>query len=358
MLNQELSIDDDYSAEVIRLAKAYSPDIEAWFEERRYLTEASEDTLKPLWFRHRCIVKIHEELGNMGIVIGKSADDVCDDPVLVYACLTLRSKFDHDNIKSLLKSHRDLFDIVFAESDEEVFERIIDWTRDVLPLDEGWQRIYETMDDNPGIFSADAEFVKMIRGVVEEIDCLGEPDVTESVDQEVVIKFINFLQKRQKYVMDVLESIWIKRVEGPNQDTRRTAMQNIVFGGFEKELGSKACIERNAMEFIGLDLSNREAISEFLNKIRAPYLKRWSHCLEYYFGEEKKNFKTNDVVVLFATLIVDYPDVTKLHPGIVQKLAEYEEHLGTDAVKTLTQVFEDTIIQLATIPEINYNETK
>lgn len=358
MLNSQLSIDDDYSAEVIRLARERSPDIDAWFVEQRYLTEASEDTLNPLWFRNRCIVKIHEELDAMGVVVGKSADDVCDDPTLVYACLALRSKFDHDNLKNLLKSHRDLFDIVFAESDEDVFESIIDWTRDALGLDEGWQLIYETMDDNPGIFSVTAEFVKLIRGVVEEIDCLGEPDVTESVDQEVVIKFINFLQKRQQYIMDVLESIWINRVEGANQDTRRAAMSSIIFGGFEKELGSKKCIENNSIEFMGLDLADRETVSKFLDKIRRPYLKKWSHCLEYYFGEEKKNFRTNDVVVLFATMIVDYPDVTKLHPGIVQKLAEYEEHLGTDAVKTLTQVFEDTIIQLATIPEITYNETK
>jgi len=359
MLNYQPSADDDYSAEVISLARERSPEIDSWFVEQRYLNEAVEDCLNPLWFRNRCIIMICEELEKMGIVVNKNFDDVCDDPGMVYTVLMLRAKFDHDKLKDLLKSHRDLFDIMYAESDEEMFERLIEWTQDVLPLDEGWQLISDTLDDNPGIFDVNAEFVRNMRTVIEEIDSLGEPDVTESVDQELVIKFIDFLMKRQKYVMSVLESIWIMRVDNAAiQNTRRKTMEAVVFGGYEKELGSKSCIEEHALKFSGLDLTDRDAIESFLNEIRAPYLKKWSHCPEFYFGDEKKNLKAVDMVVMFATWMVDYPTAATLQPGILQKIASYEEYLGTDVVKTLTDLFNDTISQHVTLPEINYNETK
>ena len=359
MLNIQPRIDDDYSAEVIRLARERSPAIDAWIVEQRYLNEVTEDSLSPLWFRNRCTIMLCEELADMGIVVNQDFDDVCDHPDMVYSVSMLRSKFDDEKLFDLFKSHRDLFDLIVSEQNTDAFEIIIDWTRDNLPLDEGWQLISDTLDDNPGVFESDDKFVERLQIIIDRVESLGEPDVTDEVNQETVDKFINFLSRRQKYIMDVVEMIWVKPSSSEEQQqTRRNTMSRIIFGGFEKELGSKSCIASNAREFEGIDLIDDEKVCAFLDKIRKPYLKKWKHCLEYYFGEDKKDIDTKNLILMYVTMIVDTPRSCVPESQIAQKLQTYEEYLGTETVKVLTALFADIAKKINALPEFKYYEAE
>ena len=359
MLNIDPTADDGYSAEIIRLARERSPAIDAWFVEQRFLNEAVDDSLTPMWFRNRMTIMLGEELKEMGIVINKDLDEACDEPQLVYAISMLRAKFDEYKLAELLKKQRALFEEIYADLDEDSFLRIIDWCNDNLPLDEGWQLLQDTLNEFPGIFSCDENFVERLQMICDKIDMLGEPDVETEADPELVAKYIRFLGKRQQYILEFAKKLLVR--PGDTEfiaKTRSDGLERLVNGGFEKELGLKRVIADHIDEFSQVNLEDPEAISKFLNSIRSEFKSRWLHCPEAYFDDNETECTEKLQVVMFATMIVDAPHRSMYKVDVVDKLMSYEEHLGSDTVKLLVDQFNSYSKNMVDTVEIDYHEAE
>ena len=358
MLNIDPACDDQYSAEIIRLARERSESIDNWFAEQRFLNEANEDSLGLSWFRNRVTIMLCEELKEMGILVNKDFDEVCDEPQLVYAVSMLRSKFDDIKLEAALKAQRSLFDDIYGDIDEDTFDRIIDWFYDNVQLDEGWQLIHDTMEEQPGIFSADEKFVENLRLICDKIDMLGEPDVATESDPELVRKYIVFLAKRQTYILEVAKKLWIHEGDDQSKISARTSiLEKMVLGGFEKELGLKQVISDHIDEFSQVDLSCNKSVGEFLSKIRCfEFKRRWQHCPEFYFGDNDTACTDKWQVLMFATFIVDAVDRTDYRTEVENKLFSYEEHLGEDTVRQLIDLFRTYTKNMVDTLEINYHE--
>ena len=357
-INYQPSIEDEYSAEVIRLARERSPEIDAWFVEQRYLSEALEESLTPLWFRNRCIVKICEELNGFGVTINRDVDELCDQPIVVYGLLALRRKLDDDTMFELMKDHRDLFETIVGSLDDDPFRKYLDWCIEWLRLDEGWELIRQMEDLYEGLLDGDSrELTEHIKLACDRVDDLGIPDVTSDVDEETMFKFVRILGKRVEFIKKIADSLWANAAEDEFKRTsRRSMINNALDGKFEVELGSRENLKRNAAKLEALDINDPDKVRAFIAEARAPYLKRWSHCLEYYCGEETRNCPTSVQVIMVATLIADVDNRLNLESEVTDKIMSYEDRLGTDAVKRIVEVFKSMLINMVEPMELNYNE--
>lgn len=355
-INYNPELDDDYSSEVIRLARERSPDIDEWITTERYLRETTEDNLSPLWLRNRCIINICRELGEMGIQIQKDPDLVCDEPKLVYAVLMLRKKFNDDDLFELFRDHRDLFNTIREDLNGESLVNIIAWCRENLPLDEGWALLGETLDENPGIFDGEtSKFVDDLRQILEQVDNLGEPDVTVELDPDLVLRYIQVLSKRAELVKKLANQLWSRAGAGDyERQAREKIINRIVDSGFEKELGSRECMMQNLEMFGRFGTESHDAVMMFLDKVRPAYKHKWPHCLEYYFGEEHKTCPDSMVAVMLATLIVDSPSRSMNSHAGYRALSEVEDQLGTEACNKLREMFESMLKNLVDVLELNY----
>ena len=83
VISYQPGIEDEYSAEVIRLARERSPNVNNWIVEQRYLLETDEENLSPEWFRNRCCVKIvNEDFDLLGIRLNMDVDVALDHEAL------------------------------------------------------------------------------------------------------------------------------------------------------------------------------------------------------------------------------------------------------------------------------------
>lgn len=355
LINIDPSIDDDYSAEVIRLARERSPDIDNWLTTEQYLNETHPDNLSPLWLRNRCIVKICSELDDMGVRVQRDPDDVCDAPEMVYFVLMLRTKFDPEHLFETLRDHRDLFETVRAELNGESLETIISWCKENLPLDEGWGLLGRVSDENPGIVDGEnMNFVSSLRVIVERVDALGDPDITSEQDQDLVLRYIQFLAKRTDYIRQIAYDIWANRCEDFQRKSRRTLIDNLIDSGFEKTLAERGVIDQILPVFEGLHLNDLNEVVEFLNHQRKPFKKSWSHCLEYYAGEERKHCPDSVLALMLATLIVDCPDLQHVRTYIQQEVDDHLDVLGEQACAAISERFNDMLSNLINPMEISY----
>ena len=357
-INYQPSIEDDYSAEVIRLSMERSPEIDAWFVEQRYLSEALEESLTPLWFRNRCIVKICQELNQMGVRINRDLDELCEQPPVVYGILALRKKLDEDTLFETMRDHRDLFEVIAISMDDDPFRRYLDWCIEWLRLDEGWELVRQMEELYSGIIEGDTvEFVQHLKIAVDRVDDLGIPDVTSEVDEATMFKFVRILGKRVEFIKKIADTLWANAAENEYKRTARRAMvNNALDGTFEVELGSRDNLKRNAAKLEALDLNNSDAVREFIASARTPYLKRWNHCLEYYCVDEVRQCPTSVQVIMVATLIADVSNRLNLEAEITDKIMSYEDRLGTDAVNKIVDVFKSMLVNMVEPMELNYNE--
>ena len=357
-INYQPSIEDEYSAEVIGLARERSPEIDAWFVEQRYLSEALEESLTPLWFRNRCIVKICEELNGWGVTINRDVDELCEQPVAVYGLLALRRKLDDDVLFETMKDHRDLFETIVGSLDDDPFRKYLDWCIEWMRLDEGWELIRQMEELYDGLLEGDSrEFIEHIKLACDRVDDLGIPDVTSDVDEETMFKFVRILGKRVEFIRKIADSLWANASDDEFKRTARRAMiNNALDGKFESELGSRDNLKRNAAKLEALDLNDPDKVREFIASARTPYLKRWNHCLEYYCVKEERKCPTSVQVIMVSTLIADVSNRLNVEAEVTDKIMSYEDRLGSDAVRQIVEVFKSMLKNMVEPMELNYNE--
>lgn len=350
-------IQDDYSADVVRQACEYSPAIDNWIAEQRYLTETSEDNLSPQWLRNRCIIMICEELADMGIVTNIDPDDICDQPELVYAVLMLRRKFDADHLVDALKRNRELADDLREGLDTDSVERIINGMHEFGQLDDGWDMLAGTLTEHPQWIENNSKFIEYLEPIFDRIDALGDPDVTADISQDDMLEYMRILTIRQDYIRQTTRKLWVRAGESEQQ---RIARERLIDGyfddGFEYELGSKQAVIRNVPDLAGLDLHDLHAVADVIHKWREPYAANWKHCLEYWakFGPKSHEISDHIVAIMISTLVVDTPDRSRVRTAVEMHINSFIDQLGPENVKDFTAIFRDMMNNLVEPIEVTY----
>lgn len=349
-------ISDDYSSEVIRLARQRSPAIDAWITEEQFLCETVPDNLSPLWLRNRVIIKICEELADEGIALLRDPDEICDRPEDVYVVLMLRKKFDEENLFETLRDHRDLFDEIRGEMDGDTLGNIISWCSRNLPLDEGWEMLNRYNENNPGLLSGeDVKFLNLLHRVIEHVEMLGEPDVTSDHDETAVLRYVQLLEARRQNIEKIANMLWSHL---GTSDYERSARERIVASlmndGFEKHLSSRSCIDRALPLFEQLQVVDQDTFANFLETISAPYVAMWPNHLEYYSGTDKKQCGEGMLAIILATMLVSKPARSTTQPWVRSKLENYLDQLGSEAVEQIKDKFVHMLSNLTTSFSVNY----
>lgn len=350
-------IQDDYSADVVRQACEYSPAIESWIAEQRYLLETTEDNLTPEWLRNRCVIKICDELKEFGIVTNIDPDDICDQPELVYAVLMLRRKFDASNLIGSLRLNRDLADELRSGIDTDAVESVISSMHKFNQLDDGWDLLTTSLADHPQWVENSTDFIAYLEPILERVDSLGDPDVTADVNQDDVLEYMRILTRRQEFIRETVRLLWIRAGESEQQRiTRARLVDNYFNEGFEAKLGSKEAVTRNAPDLADLNLSDKSAVSCVLAKWRKPYSDSWKHCLEYWakFGPKSHEIADHVVAIMVATLVVDTPDHSHTRAAVESYINEFVDQLGPENVKDFTDIFRGMMNNLVEPIEVNY----
>lgn len=355
LVHYEPQIEDDFSAEVIRLARERSDDIDDWFNARSWMNEVTEDEVTPLWLRKRCLTLVLDELEEWGIVLNIDVNTAFSDPQLVYCLLMLLKKFSDEDLKQLFKTHPECMNVARSEMGPDLLDAIVNWCDTYLPLDDGWTLIANTFKEYIGVIGGDNEkFLNHVNTIIEAVDALGDPDISYFVDEDLYVKFIGLMVKRVGFIRKFCD-MWINRAETDYaRMSRQYMIDQYLIGGFEKELASKDEFVKFSADFEQLDVADNVKVIEFFNKIRKPLLKRWMHALEYYAGKEKIACPDMMLTVIIATLVVDCPNQLALIATVRAKFDEYLDIFGTESVQQLKEAFDDLTSNMVNQVEVNY----
>ena len=309
LVQQNQTIDDSYSAEIIAKARELSAEIEEYVVTQQYLTEVDDaDVVDPMWLRNRLTVLVTEELENRGIVVQAGKPQICNDPALVHLVMTLRSKFDWDRLYDFLRDREELRDELteLMSEDSDCLEQIVLACNRACPLDEGWEYIGRMLEDRPGVVISQDAFVDGVTGVIQKVDRLGPPDPVDSDYTDAAAKFVNYLGSRKRQIEEIastMYSVVIKSTPTTESMADMSAYRKQVVSGamvdFEKELGRTKYV---------IECVKSDDQAKTLNEIRSKYTPNWSHCLEYWVRPEIAENKSPtelDVDIMAATLFVD-----------------------------------------------------
>lgn len=354
LVHYEPQIEDDFSAEVIRLARERSDEINDWFVAQKWIDEVSDDEVTPLWLRKRCLTLVLDELEERGIKLSIEPTELFCEPQLIYCVLMLLTKFSDENLKKLFKEHPACMEVAKTDMGPDVMEAIIGWCDKYLPLDDGWTLVHNTWEEFPGVFVTDnAEFMQHVQKIIDVVDRLGEPDISYFCDEELLFKFISLMTKRIGFIRMLCDA-WINRAEVGYPRESRASMIDSYLRVFEKELTSKKAFCSFASEFEQLDVTDTHAVISFFDKIRAPYLKRWKHTLDHYCGDESIDCPDSMLTIIVATLIADCQTPLALESSIHLKLEEYTDRLGLAAIGELKAAFKEIMTNMVNQLEVNY----
>ena len=309
LVQQNQTIDDTYSAEVIAKARSLSAEIEEYLVTQQYLTEVEDaDVVDPMWLRNRLTVMITEQLDARGIHIQAGKPQICNDPALVHLALTLRSKFDWDKMYDFLRDREELRDELneIISDDADCIEEFVLACNRACPLDEGWEYIGRMLETRPGVITSDEGFVENIQGVLEKIDRLGPPDPVDMDDQDAVSAFVAYLGNRKRQIEEIASTMYgtvVKSTPSTESIADVSAYRKQVVSGamaeFEKELGRSKYV---------IACARSSDQNKTLNEIRSKFTPNWRHCLDYWVRPDIAQSDSPselDVTIMTATLFVD-----------------------------------------------------
>lgn len=338
--------DDDYSTEVIKLARARSPNVDNWIITEQYMLEAmQEEIVTPEWLRNKSISKIvNEDFDLLGIRINKDLDVLLDQVEMVYLVLTLRQKLDPVNLYQLFKTHIELAEDV-ASCDGDYIDVIATWCRERNALDDGWEFIGTTMADNPDLIDSLPQMKQLIDEVVNKVYANGAPDVTVEAPEDLVVKLINLLAERQAKIRKIVDTIWCNSGNNDFATKSRTALVDRYFDSFEHQTGRRSVIAAHAYELASVDINDTAASSRILAALRKPFLVQWPHCIEHYLGDKMVKISDTLVAIMFATMFVDEPDRQNIRTNLEYKLKINEDQLG-EGLQPILKMFNEFICKV------------
>ena len=331
--------DDDYSTEVFKLARARSPNVDNWFLTGQYMLEAfNAETVTPIWLRNKSLIKIiNEDFDILGVRINQDADVLVDQVDKVYLILTLRAKLDPASLFNLFRSHLELAEDV-ASCDGDYIGVIASWCQAHAVLDDGWDFIGTTIDENPDFIESLPKMKQLIDEVLEKVYVMGAPDVSVEAPNDLVVKMLQLLAERQAKIRKLVDEVWCNA--GCNEFAIKSYRNftNKYFETFESELGRRTAVSANAYKLAQLNVEDEDAVRKFIADLRQPYLHKWKHCVEYYLGETTTRIADTVAAIMFATLVVDEIDRGNVRANVEYHLRSNADQLG-EGVNALLELF-------------------
>ena len=340
--------DDPYSSEVITKICELSQELDEYVATQSYLLDTVEENVTPSWLRNKLLCRLLDEMAGNGLVLNAPADDICDSPLLVSFVLHLRSKFDTDRLLEFLKDRSDLTEFCreVSSSEADCVGEIIAYCHNLLPLDEGWELLSNTIEDKPGLVESTGKFKsEILDPVFEQIDALGEPDVITNDNRDMVEGYIRFIGDRKAKVTKYAKQMYCCKIATESLASDSPVLEGAVEGfmyGFEKELGRPNLIE-------GMDPTVKTIpIGEF----RSTLAPKWSHTLEYYLQPEHKDLVPNklQMCVMVATLYVDHGETAQARVDVIADFEAAAPLLG-DRYEKFRELLDESIGNLAMVQE-------
>ena len=342
--------DDDYSAEIIAKIRALSPDFDEYVVTQAYLLETTEDNVSPLWLRNRLICKLYETLADdCGLLMGADADDVADSVQLTGVMLRLAAKFMPDPLSEFLKARPEMAEFFREVSDEgDCIGEIIKYCHDMLPVDDGFEMLYNALEDKPGIVSSDGKFrSQVLDPIFAVIDAQGPADYLNGSNFEVVTAYLNFMGSRKQKIAKYAKSIYSSRVATEGIElTTADPMVNAVdaaMNNFEKELCRPAVLD----SMVATE-NNTIKVGDY----RSQFCTRWTHCLEYYCQREHLDRVPNalQMAIMIATMYVDGGETANTRVEIISKFEDVANILG-DRYGQFRELLDNALANLVMVQE-------
>lgn len=315
-------VDDEYSKEIIAKIRGLSPELDEYYVTESYLLEADQDVITATWLRNRLLIKVIDQLHDRGIDINLDTDKLLDSPLLIDAVLTLRSKFDADNLFELLRDHQDLREEISELLDDDCIEDVITTCNKLLPIDEGWDSLVNLLELRPEILRSSAEFTAYVQKALDRCDRLGDNDPIAETDTDKLMSYIKYLSERKTKVAKLAASMYsIDETTGQVNKNRIDHVYEVTVG-YESELSRP----ENIRKFIDGELD----VKNFVDQLRMFYTNRWRHCFDYYTAKDHQALIPSDLemAVLIATLYIDAPDQSHARIHVIETFENLADMLG------------------------------
>lgn len=305
IVQQELTIDDRYSQEIIGKARDLSVQVDNYLVEQRYLLEADETQLNPLWIRYRVLRILIDELGELGIFFNRQSDDILDDVVMHQAIIFLRSKFTGDTFFEMIKNNENLIEQVKELLGEDCVVNLIELMNSTFPLDEGWEYLSKR---GVAIGSNDL-FIDHIQAIFRRVEAYGDPSYETQCTFDQVNAYLQYVEKRNNIIEQMACSCFPVTVKDPNDDAVMTADSQSRYAikkymeSYEKEM------TRGNVLYKAVSIFSNETIdmTEKLNRIeilKEPYRRNhWKHALKWWLiidGMQKKSIITDYIIAIIV----------------------------------------------------------
>ena len=343
IVNHEQPYDDEYSREIIAKARELSSDIDEYVLTQEYLVETPEENLTPLWLRNRLIGKIIEELVGFGIVISMDPDDIMDQPLMVDAVLTLRSKFDPDKFKQFVTDHTDMRDDLEQIVDDDCVTDVIEYCNRVMTLDEGWDSLARICANRPGFIQSNEKFNELLSEAFKACDRIGDAPAVQDRDMDRMLEYSKYLAERRIKIRSVASAIHSITEHGwlPKQ---RDVVVSQAMQRFESELSRPSTVRQY--------LDGELDIKTFVTQKRQFFLTKWNHCLDYWAttADEEALPSKLEAAILVATLYVDAPDPDHAQVYVMEIFDGMADALG-ERYQRFRDIIEPAIGNIAVLSE-------
>ena len=343
-------IDDTYSQEIIAKARELSKELDDYVVSQQYLLEVDADEVDPQWLRNRLIVMIVDQLADMGISIELERDRIADDVRLTKTALVLREKFDVDTFTNFLKTQTEIKSTVEVNLDaEDLLGKIIEICHDLLPLDEGWEVLSDSLGIYPGMIRGTEEFSEMVDDALDATDRLGTVDSVSVVgDLSSVTDYVNYLGKRKRKIAQLAKVMYDathgeKSVEDLGSSEAAECAVETYMQNFEVELARPDVVE---------NIGDKATTEKLINSVREKNAAKWRHTLTHWLTDKfKDSIPTElDMAVMVATMFVDAGSESEARVRVIETFESVAENFG-DRYEKIRNMFDDALANLVVYQE-------
>ncbi len=327
IVQQELTIDDRYSQEIIQKARELSVGVTNYLVEQRYLLEVEEEILSPRWIRNKVLRMLLQELTELGIYFNRDVDDVMEDVVLHQAIIYLRSKFTTDTFFTFMQNKEELKDKVSELLGDDCIVSLISLMNETYPLDEGW----EYLAGRGVIITSDQLFVDHVQAIFNKIDAYGEPSYESKYSLEQVNNYLQWLDKRNTMIEQLACSCFPVTAKDPNSSAIMTPDSQSQYSvkhymlTYEKEMIRGENLYKSVSIFSDDQLTVDEKIGQ-IKELKKPYRRFWRHDILHWLVVDGKQFRSvlSDYLIALVVTSHYYPGMTstQLRQSVEQSISD------------------------------------
>lgn len=354
IVQQELTIEDRYSQEVINTARTISTEVNNYLVEQRYFFETPEDNLSPLWIRNRVLLILIDELSEIGIFFNRESDDLVDDVIMHQAIFFLTNKFNPDKLFDVIKDNVELVDLLReACGGSDAVTQVIEVMHNTYPLDEGWEYLY-----NRGVvIGSDEVFNTLMESIFERIDSYGEPSYEATYTPDQMLSFLDYVNTRNATIEQMACSVFPVTEKDPNSEEvitsdmqQRYAIKKYM-ESYEKQLMTGDNIIKYINIFIDETLSDDEKLSKY-EALRQPYVQGWKHRIEMFYKSKNMLFDYEVALIVASHYQINMTS-DQLRAAVTATLNDYSD-MGDKCLERFKICLDRMIIPEK---EVSVNET-